>query len=63
MGRIASDATTLRSVKAELARLMKEFSPMRVERDRFRARAIKAEQDAAEWKARFDILLRRDAQQ
>jgi FtsZ-binding cell division protein ZapB len=60
MGKIASDATLLRRIKAEQNALKETLSEMRVERDSFRARATKAEQETAEWKARFDILLRRD---
>lgn len=61
MGRTVSDATALRRVKAELAQWIKDCGAMRVERDAFRSRATKAEQESAEWKARFDILLRRDS--
>ena len=60
MGKIASDATLLRRFKAESNSLKDTLAAMRVERDTFRARATKAEQEVAEWKARFDILLRRD---
>jgi len=60
MGRTVSDATALRKVKSELTQWIKDCGAMRVERDAFRARATKAEQETAEWKARFDILLRRD---
>lgn len=60
MGRTVSDATALRKLKTELTQLIKELREMRVERETFRARATKAEQESAEWKARFDILLRRD---
>tara|TARA_R110000868_G_C10495398_1_gene730601 strand:+ start:334 stop:528 length:195 start_codon:yes stop_codon:yes gene_type:complete len=60
MGRIASDATLLRSAKAELALVNKRFSEATLQRDSYRTRASKAELEAAEWKARFDILLRRE---
>ena len=60
MGKIASDATLLRKIKTEQNLLKDTLAAMRVERDTFRVRATKAEQETAEWKARFDILLRRD---
>ena len=60
MGRTISDATALRKIKSELAGLIKDCAVMRGERDTFRVRAIKAEQEVVEWKERFDILLKRD---
>lgn len=60
MSRPVSDATALRKAKADFAQLVKDCNTIRIERDTFRARATKAEQESAEWKARFDILLRRD---
>jgi hypothetical protein len=60
MGRVASDTTLLRAAKAELAREKIAYADAAAQRDAYRARATKAEQEVAEWKARFDILLRRD---
>lgn len=60
MSKPPSDATMLRTVKAELARTEKERVALRTQRDEYRVRATKAEQEVAEWKARFDILLRRE---
>ena len=60
MGRIASDATMLRAAKAELVLVKKVSAETVTQRDAYRARATKAEQDVAEWKLRFDLLLRRD---
>ena len=60
MGRIASDATLLRNVKSELSKMQTKCAEWRASSDAFCIRATKAEQESAEWKARFDILLRRD---
>ena len=60
MGRIASDTTLLRSAKKTLLERSAELMKARIERDHYRTRATKAEQEAKEWKDRFDILLRRD---
>jgi len=60
MPRAISDATALRQAKSDLVRCVKDYDAMRLDRDKYRSRAAKAEQEAAEWKARFDILLRRD---
>lgn len=60
MGRIISAATLLRQVKADLAQRNRLYLEALVQRDAFRVRATKAEQEAAEWKVRFDLLLRRD---
>jgi FtsZ-binding cell division protein ZapB len=60
MGRVASDATLLRAARAELKRERSAYENIAAQRDAYRARATKAEQELAEWKARFDILLRRE---
>jgi molecular chaperone GrpE (heat shock protein) len=41
-------------------RVRAELNKLRTEVDAYRARATKAEQECAEWKARFDVLLRRE---
>ena len=60
MSKLPSDATRLRSLKSAYNYLRKELDAMREHRDQYRARATKAEQDAKEWKDRFDVLLRRE---
>ena len=60
MSKLPSDATQLRSLKSEFNHPNRECASARQYRDMYRARAIKAEQDVAQWKERFDILLRRD---
>jgi soluble cytochrome b562 len=60
MGKIASDTTLLRTAKYELVKMKASYSESCAQRDSYRVRASKAEQEAKEWKERFDILLRRD---
>lgn len=60
MSKAPSDATQLRTLKSEFNRLKLEFNQMTTERNAYRTRAGKAEQEAAEWRVRFDDLLRRD---
>jgi len=60
MSKPPSEATQLRTAKREAKELTGENWRLRNEVDHFRARATKAEQQCAEWKERFDILLRRD---
>lgn len=60
MGRQASDATLLRHAKREINELDSQRAYWRVLADQYRDRATKAEQEVAEWKERFDLLLRRD---
>lgn len=60
MSKTPSDATLIRTLKRQLSEANSSFASMKFERDHFRARATKAEQEVAEWKTRFDILLRRD---
>jgi hypothetical protein len=55
-----SDVTLLRTIRAEYKRLHTEFSQLQRVCNSYRSRATKAEQEAAEWKVRFDILLRRE---
>lgn len=49
--------TEIRNLKRELRTTGEDYRVLRVERDAYRSRATKAEQDAAEWKKRFDELL------
>ena len=59
MGRIASDATLLRGVKAQLKITEGQLSAVEKQRDAYRARSTAAEQEVAAWKARFDLLLQK----
>jgi FtsZ-binding cell division protein ZapB len=52
--------TQLRGAKSQIAILQKEVRALTAQRDQYRVRATKAEQETAEWKARFDILLKRE---
>jgi uncharacterized coiled-coil DUF342 family protein len=51
------DATIIRNLKREAKERHQDLSRVLIERDRYRERATKAEQEAAEWKRRFDALL------
>lgn len=62
MGRPASDKTLLASERRTNRRLMKDMHSVVRERDSYRIRATKAEQELAEWKKRFDLLLARTPQ-
>lgn len=57
MKRKLSPTTELRYVKAELRAARIDISGLRTERNMYMNRAIKAEQDSAEWQRRFDALL------
>ncbi|MEJ8837620.1 hypothetical protein [Ramlibacter sp. AN1133] len=61
MPRVASVETQLKATRAELNRATRSLERVQKEADAYRARATSAEREAAEWKQRFDILLRRDA--
>ena len=60
MSKAPSDATQLRNVKAELRRIILALRETEKLRKGYSERATKYEQECAEWKARFDILLRRE---
>ena len=60
MSKPASAETLMRSTKRELNSLRTENLQLRKERGYQTMRADKAEKELAEWKARFDILLRRE---
>jgi hypothetical protein len=58
MARQPSVETQLRSARTDLRRLTLELAQANQRTEQWRGRATKAEQEAAEWKGRFDILLR-----
>lgn len=60
MSRMPSEATQLRTAKSEIRSLEKALDQSRALTRELNARATKAEKESAEWKERFDILLRRD---
>jgi hypothetical protein len=62
MPRLPSDATLLRQAKSDLKRWKGRWEATMTEYNLAMKRAAQAEQEAAEWKARFDTLLRRDNQ-
>ena len=57
MPREASTETKLRTARANIKELQRALSEAEKQRTAYRERATKAEQEAAEWKRRFDILL------
>lgn len=60
MSRAPSEATQLKTAKRELKETKEALGRMQEMANAYRARASKAEQEVAEWKARFDLLLKRD---
>jgi hypothetical protein len=62
MAKSPSVETQLRTAKADIRRLHIELNRAAQSVSDYRSRATKAEQEAAEWKQRFDLLLRRDEQ-
>lgn len=60
MTREPSDATKLRAARSEVAALTGMLADAEIRARTYRELARKAEQDAAEWKVRFDKLLSRD---
>lgn len=62
MSKKPSDATLLRHARRDINNLKAMQAALITERDRYRERATKAEQESAEWKRRFDILLVRTPQ-
>lgn len=60
MAKAQSEATQIRALKRELKNLQSTFTTVCILRDEYRARATKAEQEAAQWRERFDLLLRRE---
>lgn len=59
MSRQPSEATQLRSLKAENKVLRSQVTRLQVEIQMSRGRATVAEKETAEWKRRFDLLLER----
>ncbi len=60
MSRLPSEATQLRNAKTEIRKLEAHVKSLAEALGAYRARATKAEQEVAEWKTRFDLLLRRE---
>ncbi len=52
--------TQIRNLRREMKEEHRRCVEATKERDIYRSRATKAEQEGAEWKARFDVLLRRE---
>lgn len=59
MSRLPSEKTQLATARRETKKLLLEVSKLKSDMEYYRRRAIKAEQEVAEWKARFDALLAR----
>jgi hypothetical protein len=59
MSRKPSDATVVRRLRADLNRAESDKNTLNANCLQWRARATKAEQEAAEWRKRFDALLER----
>lgn len=57
MSKPPSEATQIRSLKSQVKEVFEDKQAAEKARDIWRARATKAEEEAAEWKARFDLLL------
>lgn len=57
MGRVASEKTQLTSLRREFNALSGELVRARDECAKYRIRATQAETLAAQWQARFDLLL------
>lgn len=57
MSKKPSDATLLRHSKRVVKDLERRLEAALSDREAYRSRATKAEQDAADWRRRFDILL------
>lgn len=59
MSKPPSDATKLKTTQRDLRDTYTLLQNVRSERDTYRIRATRAEQEVSEWKARFDALLAR----
>lgn len=57
MSRKPSEKTQLANARREINRLGNDLAMWQRESSRYRTRATQAEQEAAEWKVRFDKLL------
>lgn len=60
MAKQPSVETQLRTARADLRRTQAELHRANLAANEYRIRATKAEQEAAEWKSRFDKLLDRE---
>jgi predicted nucleic acid-binding Zn-ribbon protein len=58
MSKLPSAETQLRTVKSNLNDALKELKQTGIAVEHYRARSTKAEQEVAEWKRRFDALLK-----
>lgn len=63
MSKAPSEATQIRTLKRQLLDTEKCLGAIRTEASNYRTRATKAEQELAEWKQRFDLLLSRTPEQ
>lgn len=57
MSRVASEKTQLASLRRDFSALSSELRQVRDECSKYRMRATQAETLAAQWQARFDLLL------
>lgn len=57
MGKAPSIETQLRTAKSRIKELERSLSEAEKQRLAYRTRATQAEQESAQWKQRFDILL------
>jgi Tfp pilus assembly protein PilO len=60
MSRLPSEATQLRTARAEIKRLEAQLIEYKRAFENTRMRAVNAERERDEWKQRFDVLLRRE---
>jgi FtsZ-binding cell division protein ZapB len=60
MSRAPSAETQLKNLRRLHNELQRELNTARIAADAYRARATKAEQEAADWRKRFDALLARE---
>lgn len=60
MSRAASEKTQLRNALSREKEKDKLIEVLIAQRDEYRVRATKAEQEAAAWRERFDLLLRKE---
>jgi hypothetical protein len=60
VSRMPSTETRLRTLQREHKLLQQNYALVRGESTKYRERATKAEQECAEWKRRFDLLLSRE---
>lgn len=63
MSKAPSEKTMLIRAKQELRRSREDILKLKGIAEQYRVRASEAEQDAKEWKERFDILLRKQDDQ